>query len=75
MEPGKIKCRYLKELRVRFAELNDIEYAPAECYHVGDCRGTCPACDAELRYLEKSLWEKVARGEQIIWGNTEKVAD
>lgn len=75
MEPGKIKCQYLKGLRIRFAELNNIEYAPAECHHVGDCRGTCPACDAELIYLEKSLREKIARGEQIIWEHNEMVAD
>jgi heterodisulfide reductase subunit C len=67
MEPGKIKCRYLRGLRIRFAKLNNIEYSPAECYHKGDCRGTCPACDTELKYLEKSLREKVSRGEQIVW--------
>ena len=41
------------ELRIKFAQQNNIEYHPAECHRIGDCKGTCPACDAELLYLKK----------------------
>lgn len=50
---GKVKCGFLRELRIKFAQQNNIEYHPAECHHIGDCKGTCPACDAELLYLKK----------------------
>lgn len=67
MEPGKIKCRLLRSIRVQFAHRNNIEYIPAECYHVGDCKGTCPACDAELKYLEDCAQVKSKKGENIIY--------
>jgi len=28
---------------------------PKECHFEGDCNGTCPACEAEVRYLEHQL--------------------
>jgi len=34
---------------------NDIEYEPHECHYEGPCLGTCPACEAEVRYLERQL--------------------
>lgn len=52
---GKEKCKALKEIRKQIAEKNDIAYAVSECTHQGDCRGTCPKCEAELRYLERQL--------------------
>ena len=52
---GKEKCRVLKEIRQKIAEENDIAYVVSECRHQGDCRGTCPRCEAELRYLETQL--------------------
>lgn len=60
---GKEKCKALKEIRKQIAEKNDIEFAVSECTHKGDCKGTCPKCEAELRYLErqlelKKLWAK-----------------
>lgn len=67
MEVGKKTCRYLKELRIKFANLNNIDYMPSECYHVGDCKGTCPTCDAELAYLETCITEKQKKGEKIIY--------
>ena len=67
MEPGKIKCKLLRCIRVQFAQINNIEYTPIECHHVGDCKGTCPACDAELKYLEKCAQEKKKRGYSIVY--------
>lgn len=52
---GKEKCKALKEIRRQIAEANDIEYAVSECKHQGDCLGTCPKCESELRYLEREL--------------------
>lgn len=37
------------------ADANEIEYEPRECHHQGDCRGTCPACEAEVRYIQQQL--------------------
>lgn len=67
MEAGKIKCKLLRSIRVQFAHKNNIEYVPTECHHVGDCKGTCPACDAELEHLESCIQEKLAKGETIIY--------
>ncbi|MDE7222698.1 MAG: hypothetical protein K2O34_02815 [Acetatifactor sp.] len=52
---GKEKCKALKEIRRQIAEENDIPYVVSQCTHQGDCRGTCPKCEAELRYLEREL--------------------
>lgn len=52
---GKEKCRILKEIRRQIAEENDIPYAVSQCSHKGDCKGTCPKCESELRYLEREL--------------------
>lgn len=52
---GKEKCKALKEIRRQIAEQNDIPYAVSRCSHQGDCKGTCPKCEAELRYLEREL--------------------
>ena len=52
---GKQRCKILKQIRQQIAEANDIELVIAECTHKGDCRGTCPRCEAEVRYLEREL--------------------
>lgn len=62
---GKQKCRILKEIRQRIADENDIPYVTRECSYQGDCRGTCPKCEAELRYLEQELQKRQAMGKKI----------
>ena len=52
---GKAKCKALKEIRKKIAQENDIEYIVSECTHQGECKGTCPKCEAEVRYLEREL--------------------
>lgn len=52
---GKEKCKALKEIRRQIAEENDIPYVVSQCTYQGDCKGTCPKCEAELRYLEREL--------------------
>ncbi len=59
---GKERCRILKEIRKKIAEENDIALITGECRHKGDCPGTCPKCEAELRYLEKELEERRKKG-------------
>ncbi len=62
---GKKKCEMLRNIRREIAEMNHIEYLTAECTHEGDCLGTCPKCDAEIRFLEYELNRKAQRGEEI----------
>lgn len=64
--PGKRKCELLKQIRREIAEANGIVYLTSECTHKGPCKGTCPMCDAEIKYLENELNEKAARGEKIV---------
>ena len=52
---GKNICAALKQVRKRVADTNGIVYTPKECHFEGDCNGTCPACEAEVRYLEHQL--------------------
>lgn len=52
---GKAKCKALKEIRRQIAEENDIPYVVSQCTYQGDCKGTCPKCESELRYLEREL--------------------
>ena len=52
---GKDKCRILKEIRRQIAEHNDIEWVVSECSHKGNCKGTCPKCESEVRQLEREL--------------------
>lgn len=62
---GKEKCKALKEIRRQIAEANDIEYAVSECKHQGDCLGTCPKCESELRYLERELAVRQSLGKAV----------
>ena len=55
MNKGKSVCNVLKGVRKAIADANDIKYEPAECGFEGECRGTCPACEAEVRYIEREL--------------------
>ena len=60
MVKGKSTCKLLKDIRQQIADANGISYQPKECHHKGDCAGTCPACEEEIRYLEREL--KVRKG-------------
>ena len=63
---GKDKCRILKQIRQQIADANDIEYITRECTYQGDCRGTCPKCESELRYLEEQLELRRSRGKKAV---------
>ena len=55
MSYGKKKCEFLKSVRKQIADTNNIPYTPKQCTHEGECKGTCPACESEVRYIEKQL--------------------
>ncbi|MBP5506294.1 MAG: energy transducer TonB [Prevotella sp.] len=65
MTLGKHICKTLKEIRLQVAKANDIHYAPTECRHKGDCSGTCPKCEQELRYIEEQLDLRRAMGKAV----------
>ena len=62
---GKQKCRILKEIRQKIADENDIPYVTRECSYQGECSGTCPRCESELRYLEQSLALRASMGKRV----------
>ena len=62
MTRGKSTCKLLKGIRQQIADANGISYLPKECHHKGDCAGTCPACEEEIRYLERELKARKGNG-------------
>ena len=65
MTRGKQTCKILKEIRQQIADRNDIEYITSECHFQGECKGTCPKCEAELQYLEKELSKRRQLGKAV----------
>lgn len=65
MLPGKKKCKILKQIRQEIAKANDIEFVTSECKHKGNCEGTCPKCEEELRYLESELEQRRNAGKKV----------
>ncbi len=62
---GKSKCKLLKEIRKQIARSNDIAYVTSECKYQGECTGTCPKCEAEVRYLEQELSKRRQLGKSV----------
>ena len=62
---GKEKCRILKQIRAEIARANDIEWVVSECKHKGNCKGTCPKCEQEVRQLEDALAKREALGKTV----------
>ena len=67
MARGKQTCKILKEIRKQIAEENDIELVVSECTYQGDCLGTCPKCEAEVRYLERELEKRQRLGKAAVF--------
>lgn len=65
MTQGKHICRILKEIRRQIAEANNIDFITAECNYKGDCRGTCPRCEAEVHFLERQLRARSRAGKVV----------
>ena len=62
---GKSKCKILKDIRKKIAEDNALAYVTSECKYQGECAGTCPKCEAELRYLEEELAKRKNLGKAV----------
>ncbi len=65
MTKGKKKCEILKSIRCQVAKKNGIPYTYTECTYQGECRGTCPKCEEELRYLTHELEKLKQSGKQV----------
>ena len=65
MSHGKNVCKVLKEIRRKVADDNGIPLEIRECTFEGDCKGTCPYCEAEVRYLERELQKRQALGKAV----------
>lgn len=63
---GKNKCKILKEIRQKIADENDIPFVTRECSYQGECSGTCPKCEQELRYLEQQLYRRQRLGKAVV---------
>lgn len=58
MNRGKEKCDFLKSIRKEIADRYGIFYQINECSFQGECKGTCPMCEQETKYLERELKKK-----------------
>ena len=67
MKRGKQTCKILKEIRKQIAAENDIKLVVEECTYQGDCLGTCPKCEAEVRYLERELEKRQRMGKAAVF--------
>lgn len=65
MKKGKHICETLKAIRRDIAQANDIDYNPEPCNYEGDCDGTCPRCESEVRWLERQLLLRKSLGKAI----------
>jgi len=65
MTHGKRTRKILKEIRQQIAEKNDIELVTSECHFQGECQGTCPKCEEEVRYLENELQKRKQLGKAV----------
>ena len=63
---GKRTCEALRQIRQNIANANSIEYTPAECTYQGECSGTCPRCESEMRYIERQLRLRGALGKAVV---------
>ena len=66
MNHGKDICKALKQIRLDVARANGIDYNPTPCHHEGDCAGTCPACESEVRYIEHEIARKRGLGKAAL---------
>ena len=62
---GRNICNTLKAIRKQIAEANGINYSPEECHFEGECKGTCPKCEQDVRDLEYELHLKEMAGKAI----------
>lgn len=66
LDRGKHTCKILKQIRKQIADANGIEYAVSECKYQGECLGTCPRCEEEVRYIEEQLNSHRILGKAVV---------
>ena len=62
---GKQICSYLKSVRREVAAANGIELEIPDCTFDGECPGTCPRCEAEVRQLEQALSHRQSLSQKV----------
>ena len=62
---GKQVCSYLKSVRREVAAANGIELEIPDCTFEGECPGTCPRCEAEVRQLEQALSHRQSLSQKV----------
>ncbi len=62
---GKKVCNFLRSIRKKIADDNQIPLNTEDCTYEGECSGTCPRCEGELRYLEQQLEDRRSLGNQV----------
>ena len=62
---GRNICNTLKAIRKQIADANGINYTPEECHFEGECKGTCPKCEQEVKDLEYELHLREMAGKTI----------
>ena len=62
---GRNICNTLKAIRKKIADANSINYSPEKCHFEGECKGTCPKCEQDVRNLEYELHLKEMAGKTI----------
>ena len=62
---GRNICNTLKAIRKQIADANGISYSPDECHFEGECKGTCPKCEQDVRDLEHELHLRQMAGKAI----------
>ena len=58
-------CDTLKAIRKKIADATGIDYSPEECHFTGECKGTCPKCEQDVRDLEHALRRRQTAGKAI----------
>ena len=62
---GKQICSYLKSVRREVAAANGIDWEIPECTFEGECLGTCPRCESEVRQLESELSRRKSLSQRV----------
>lgn len=65
MTRGRNICNILKAIRKQIADANEIKYSPEECHFKGECKGTCPKCEQDVKDLEYELRLRQMAGKAI----------
>lgn len=62
---GRNICNTLKAIRKQIADANEINYSPEECHFKGECNGSSPKCEQDVRDLEYELRLRQVAGRAI----------